>query len=165
MKFFQFFCLESFIIKCWRGKLQKRLCNVILFLLEKKIMRSYFCMCVRKYTYQTVNSGYHQAEEGKDGEKECHHILYVYLCISLSLLRNKCACAQSLQLCSTLCDPMDYSSPGSSVYGTLQARILERVAMPTRNFHFSLSLSLCIIFIWNVFQISIFKNAAQKHQQ
>ena len=28
-------------------------------------------------------------------------------------------------LCPTLCDPMDYSSPGSSLHGILQARILE----------------------------------------
>ena len=34
-----------------------------------------------------------------------------------------------LQLCPTLCDPMDYSLPGSSVHGILQARILEWVAM------------------------------------
>ena len=34
------------------------------------------------------------------------------------------------QLCSTLCDPMDYSSPGFSVNRILQARILEWVAMP-----------------------------------
>ena len=37
----------------------------------------------------------------------------------------------SLQLCPTLCDPMDYSSSGSSVHGILQARILEWVAMPS----------------------------------
>ena len=29
------------------------------------------------------------------------------------------------QLCPTLCDPMDCSSPGSSIHGILQARILE----------------------------------------
>ena len=29
------------------------------------------------------------------------------------------------QLCPTLCDPMDCSPPGSSVHGTLQARVLE----------------------------------------
>ena len=34
------------------------------------------------------------------------------------------------QPCLTLCDPMDYSRPGSSVHGILQARILERVAIP-----------------------------------
>ena len=33
------------------------------------------------------------------------------------------------QSCLTLCDPMDCSPPGSSVYGILQARILEWVAI------------------------------------
>ena len=41
-------------------------------------------------------------------------------------------CAQALQSCLTLSDPMDYSLPGSSVHGILQARILEWVAI-----HFS----------------------------
>ena len=39
--------------------------------------------------------------------------------------------AKSLKLCLTLCSPMDCSQPGSSVYGILQARILEWVAMPS----------------------------------
>ena len=34
------------------------------------------------------------------------------------------------QSCPTLCDPMDCSSPGSSVHAVLQARILEWVAVP-----------------------------------
>ena len=38
-------------------------------------------------------------------------------------------CAKSLQLCLTLCNPMDCSPPGSSVHGILQTRILEWVAM------------------------------------
>ena len=38
--------------------------------------------------------------------------------------------AQSLLLCLTLCDPMDCSLPGSSVYGILQARIVEWMTMP-----------------------------------
>ena len=38
---------------------------------------------------------------------------------------------QSLQLCLTPCDPMDCSPPGSSVHGTLQAKTLEWVAMPS----------------------------------
>ena len=37
--------------------------------------------------------------------------------------------AKSLQLCPALCDPMDYRSPGSSVHGISQARILEWVAI------------------------------------
>ena len=36
-----------------------------------------------------------------------------------------CTYMLSLQLCPTLCDPMDYSPPGSSVHGILQLRILE----------------------------------------
>ena len=34
-----------------------------------------------------------------------------------------------LQSCPALCDPMDWSPPGLSVHGILQARIVERVAM------------------------------------
>ena len=43
------------------------------------------------------------------------------------------AAAKSLQLCLTLCDPIDGSPPGSPVLGILQARILERVAIPFSN--------------------------------
>ena len=39
--------------------------------------------------------------------------------------------AKSLQLCPTLCDPMDCNLPGSSVRGILQARILEWIVMPS----------------------------------
>ena len=35
-----------------------------------------------------------------------------------------------VQSCPTLCDPVDYSLPGSCVHGILQARIMEWVAMP-----------------------------------
>ena len=46
-------------------------------------------------------------------------------------LENACVCAKSLQLCLTLCDPMDQSPSGSSVHGVLQARILEWVTVPS----------------------------------
>ena len=39
--------------------------------------------------------------------------------------------AKLLQLCATLCDPVNWSPPGSSVHEILQARILECVAMPS----------------------------------
>ena len=42
-----------------------------------------------------------------------------------------CVPAQSLQSCPTLCNPMNYSPPGSSVYGILQARTLQWVAVPS----------------------------------
>ena len=46
------------------------------------------------------------------------YILYIYYIIYIYVI----------QLCPTLCDPMDYSLPDSSVHGTLQARILEWVS-------------------------------------
>ena len=49
---------------------------------------------------------------------------YIYMCMC-------CMPDNSLQSCPTLRDPMDYSLPGSSVHGILQARILEGVAMPS----------------------------------
>ena len=49
----------------------------------------------------------------------------------------------------TLCNPMDYSSPGSSVHGILQARILVWVAIP-----FSRGSSQCMG--WT--QVSCFAN-------
>ena len=43
------------------------------------------------------------------------------------------AAAKSLQLCLTLCDPVDGSPPGSPVPGILQARTLEWVAISISN--------------------------------
>ena len=48
---------------------------------------------------------------------ECKCLISVYTCMHA-------------QLCSTLCNPMDYSLPVSSVHGILQARVLEWVAIP-----------------------------------
>ena len=42
-----------------------------------------------------------------------------------ALCRTAAAAAKSLQLCPTLCDPIDSSPPGSSVQGIFQARVLE----------------------------------------
>ena len=46
---------------------------------------------------------------------------------------QKSAAAKSLQLCPTLCDPIDGSPPGSPVSGILQARILEWVVISFSN--------------------------------
>ena len=43
------------------------------------------------------------------------------------------AAAKSLQLCPTLCNPIDGSPPGTPVPGILQARILEWVAISFSN--------------------------------
>ena len=54
------------------------------------------------------------------------------------------AAAKSLQLCPTLCDPIDGSPPGSPVPGILQARVLEWGAItfsgdPNLGSHYSIS--------------------------
>ena len=52
------------------------------------------------------------------------HLKLLLCCLEISVL-------MSLQSCLTLCDPMDYNLPASSVHGILQAGILEWVAMPS----------------------------------
>ena len=54
-------------------------------------------------------------------------------CKNAKWLSDAAAAAKSLQLCLTLCDPIDSSPPGSSVPGILQARILEWVAISFSN--------------------------------
>ena len=41
---------------------------------------------------------------------------------------DMCVCSV-VQLCPTLCDPMDCSPPGSSAHRIFQARILENIAI------------------------------------
>ena len=43
------------------------------------------------------------------------------------------AAVKSLQLCPTLCNPIDGSPPGSPIPGILQARVLEWVAISFPN--------------------------------
>ena len=48
----------------------------------------------------------------------------VCVCVCVYVL-----CVLDAQSCLTLCNPMDYSLPGSSVHGILQAKMLEWVAI------------------------------------
>ena len=50
-------------------------------------------------------------------------VRYIHTC------SENCVCSV-VQSCPALCDPIDCSQPGSSVHGSLQARILEWVAIP-----------------------------------
>ena len=52
---------------------------------------------------------------------------YQVLCVCVCVCVCVCIVTQSYL---TLCDPMDYSKPGSYVHGILQARILEGLFMP-----------------------------------
>ena len=57
----------------------------------------------------------------------------IYRTSILFISTRMCACAgaKSLQSYMTLCSSLDCSPSGFSVHGILQARILERVAMPS----------------------------------
>ena len=48
---------------------------------------------------------------------------------SIGSSKKQAAAAKSLQLCLTLCDPIDGSLPGSPVPGILQVKMLEWVAI------------------------------------
>ena len=64
----------------------------------------------------------------KDKFVECSHILSLQ---STSKNDNwPCVCVLVVQLCLTLCEPMDCSPPGSPAHGILPTRILEWVAIP-----------------------------------
>ena len=43
----------------------------------------------------------------------------------MQMSKYQSVCVLVAQSCLTLCDPMDYSLPGSSIQGILQTRILE----------------------------------------
>ena len=60
------------------------------------------------------------------------------------------AAAKSLQLCPTLCDPIDSSPPGSSIPGILQARKLEWVAVSFSN---TLLKDINITFKWSYISV------------
>ena len=56
------------------------------------------------------------------------------LSLSVTAFADTAAAAvKSLQLCPTLCNPIDGSPPGSTVPGILQARTLEWVAISFSN--------------------------------
>ena len=56
----------------------------------------------------------------------CAHVrARTCLCVCMCVCVCVCVCAKLLQLCLTLCDPMDCSLPDSMVHGILQVRILK----------------------------------------
>ena len=52
---------------------------------------------------------------------------------NINNLRYADAAAKSLQLCPTLCNPIDSSPPGSPIPGIIQARTLEWIAISFSN--------------------------------
>ena len=70
---------------------------------------------------------------GSRREGESSNILSVCF-LSLSLFKKKMLVKVKVlvtQSCANLCDSMDYSPPGSSVHGILQARIPDKSGLPS----------------------------------
>ena len=76
----------------------------------------------------------------RKGAADCLRTGFCYCCFifffspnvdlfTCHLISSLCVCANLLQSCPTLCNPLDCSPPGSSVHGILQARILEWVTI------------------------------------
>ena len=59
-----------------------------------------------------------------------------------------CVCVKLFQSCPNLCNHMDWSLPGSSVHGILQARIMEWVSMPSSRGSFEPRDWTCISYIF-----------------
>ena len=64
-----------------------------------------------------------------DESSQLHLQLMLLTQTQLSIVPAAAAAAKSLQSSPTLCNPMDFSLPGSSVHGIFQARVLEWVAI------------------------------------
>ena len=107
---------------CWRSVLQKKELAVFLCLVKVLFLRM------------------HASSSGSSCCLVCWLTLGVWSTTACHPLHISDASvpAKGLQLCPTLCDPMDCrffnpgnpGPPGSFVHGILQARILERVALP-----------------------------------
>ena len=81
-----------------------------------------------------MGGGCREEKRGKEEEREISILGPEHSSFSLEFCSTSCsaaaaAAAKSLQLCPTLCDPIDGSPPGSPVPGILQARTLEWVAI------------------------------------
>ena len=80
-----------------------------------------YCVAQKTIQYPMINSN------GKEYFKKNSHTAEIN-----NIVSQLCMRARLLQLCPTLCDPMDCSLAGSSVHGSLQARILEWVVISSR---------------------------------
>ena len=64
---------------------------------------------------------------------EISKVTYSTILCTVKTYYAAAAAAKSLQSCSTLCNPIDGSPPGSPIPGILQARTLEWVAISFSN--------------------------------
>ena len=94
---------------------------------------------IKKNTFESVLIRWMKLEpiiQSEVSQKEKHQysiLTHIYMEFRKMVTITLYAAAKSLHSCSTLCDPIDGSPPGSPVPGILQARTLEWVAISFSN--------------------------------
>ena len=110
----------------------------------KAFWKAHYCMTLQILLNKYLTPRATVSAVRKEREVSCHPVLKTltliwqadwgrdeYIILRCVILYYIHVCAESLRLCPTLCGPMDYSPPGSSVHGILQARILAWTVMPS----------------------------------
>ena len=72
-------------------------------------------------------------ERSKPAPESIYYLNIIGINLRMKCSRKIAAAAMSLQLCPTLCDPIDGSPPGSPIPGILQAKTLEWVTISFSN--------------------------------
>ena len=87
---------------------------------EKEYVKAVYCHPTYLTYMQSTNTGLDEAQTGiKIAGRNINNLRYTDAAAAAA------AVAKSLQLCPTLCNPIDGSPLGSSVPGIFQARVLE----------------------------------------
>ena len=106
-------------------------------------------LCNLQLSIKTVNSVQFNRSIVSDSLQH-HELQHAKPPCPSSTLRA-CECVLVAQSCPTLCDPIDCSQPGSSIYGILQTRVLAWVAIS-----FSIQLPVCVcLYVYVVPQSSL----------
>ena len=94
---------------------------------RNNILQKTECRSRWKFSYLLLNQTWNRFEKQCRTMPRLSLINFLFLKIQLFYL---CVCVLVTQSCLTFCKPMDCSLLGSSVHGTLQAKILEWVTIP-----------------------------------
>ena len=118
--------LEGYYAKLKKSEKQRHIQCVITY--RENLKNKLLTITQREQTqrYREQTSGYRWGEGKGEGQYRGRGLRGTNSGYKISCV---CSCSVA-QLCLTLCNPRDYSPPGSSVYGISQARMLKWVAFP-----------------------------------
>ena len=114
---YQCIYLSTYLFKVCQSTYPSTITHLLIYLQFFNLSTFYLCIYLYINLFFNLSSIYLLS---------CMSYLSIHASIHLSSI---CLGAKSLQSCLILCDLMDCSPSGSSVYGILQARTLEQVAI------------------------------------